>query len=98
MNARMHAKKKTPRQITVRGVGSALRTRLEAEARKRGTSLNRTVVILLEEACGVAGSQPGRRKIYRDVSRLAGRWTKEHADEFDRALKDQRRIEPELWQ
>jgi hypothetical protein len=33
----------------------------------------------------------------RDLDRLIGTWSRPEARDFDRALKDQRRIDPELW-
>jgi len=51
---------------------------------------------LLEEAAGLAGhkSAPAR---HHDLDALAGTWTREEAKEFDRALRAQRPVDPDLW-
>lgn len=42
--------------------------------------------------------QSGQQEtVHRDLDHLAGTWSKEEADEFDEALAEQRRIDPELW-
>ena len=35
---------------------------------------------------------------YHDLDHLAGSWSEQEAAEFDRALAEQRRIDPELWE
>lgn len=88
------------KQTTVRGIDPALARRLREEARRRGLSLNRTILHLLKQATGLAkASQPeesGRRR-FTDLDHLLGTWSKEEADEFDRALQELRRIDDELW-
>ena len=42
------------RQLTVRGVDARLERTLRAEARRRGLSVNRTVLGLLREATGLS--------------------------------------------
>ncbi len=81
--------------ITVRNIPPELATILEKEARASDTSLNKTVIRLLEKATGLL-ARPGRRR-YHDLDDLAGSWTWEEAHEFDRELADQRQIDPELW-
>ena len=49
---------------------------------------------MLEEALGLT-SGPKMRQ--HDLDHLAGTWSQEEADEFDAALAEQRRIDPELW-
>ncbi len=81
--------------ITVRNIPPELAAILEQEARSSDTSLNKTVIRLLEKATGLL-RRPGRRR-YHDLDELAGSWTPEEAAEFDSALADQRHIDPELW-
>ncbi|HSF18337.1 MAG TPA: hypothetical protein VLK65_22580 [Vicinamibacteria bacterium] len=49
---------------------------------------------MLRERVGVR--EPKKR--YADLDELAGAWTFEEAEEFDRSLREQRRQDPELWQ
>lgn len=81
--------------ITVRNIPPELATILEREARASDTSLNKTVIRLLEKATGLVPRRDRRR--YHDLDDLAGSWTPEEAREFESALADQRRIDPELW-
>lgn len=62
------------------------------KARKERLSINKTVTKLLEGA-----SQPSwgpARVVHHDLDRFFGTWTKDEADAFDAALRDQRRVEP----
>jgi hypothetical protein len=38
-----------------------------------------------------------RPLLHHDLDRLIGVWSNEEARTFDRALEDQRRIDPERW-
>ena len=76
-----------------------LEKRIEALAREEGASLAQTVVRLLLRATGLRdplepGSAPRR---HHDLAALAGTWSTEEAEEFDRILAEQRRIDPDLW-
>lgn len=41
--------------------------------------------------------QKGTKKRYHDLDHLHGAWTKKQSEEFDKALADQREIDPQLW-
>ena len=79
-------------QTTVRGIPEDLEHQLRERARRSGESLNRTLIRLLREAVGM---NPTRKK--RDLSGLAGTWSQEEADEFDRDLRRFEVIDDELW-
>ena len=81
--------------ITVRDCPPQVAREIEMRAKKQHTSLNRTVVGLLEEALGLKDAT--REKRYHDMDHLFGRWTKAEADAFDRNLKSQRQIDPKMW-
>lgn len=87
------------RQLTVRGVDAQLERTLRAEARRRGLSVNRTVLRLLHEATGLDGRPVDRAAATRfdDLDRLAGTWTAEEAASFDRYLRSARAVDAELW-
>ena len=84
-------------QLTIRLVDAELRMRLEAQARQRGLSLNRTVLALLREAIGLRHHQSGPPIEFNDLDHLAGTWSEEEAAQFDNELRKQRRIDEELW-
>lgn len=72
------------KQLTIRGVSDELAERLRRIAGERGESVNRTVLRVLEVAVGF------------DPKRHLGRyatWTEKEAQEFDRALREQRRVD-----
>ena len=81
-----------PLQTTIRDIPDDLEHALRERARRSGESLNRTMVRLLREALGL---NPPRKK--RDPSALAGPWSQEEADEFDRQVRWSEQIDAELW-
>ena len=84
------------KQLTVRGVDPQLEFRLKQEAQRRGLSMNRTVLAMLRQTLGLAHAE-GKPREYHDLDHLAGKWSKEEADAFDKTLKEIRRIDPEIW-
>jgi hypothetical protein len=82
--------------VTLRNLSPALTQRIRQRARERGTSITRAVIGLLEERLGL--NAPGHRTPdHDDLDALAGSWSQQDADAFDRALNDQRRLDPNLW-
>lgn len=89
------------KQFTIRGIDPELRAAIEAEAKRRGLSLNRCVIALLRMATGLEWPEtvrdsPGVR--YRDLDHLAGTWSEEEADGFDQELARQRAIDEDIWE
>jgi hypothetical protein len=82
--------------MSLRGLDPDLVARLEREAKKRGLSLNRTVLVLLREALGAARPED-EPTIHEDLDHLAGTWSARQADAFERKLGEQRRIDQDLW-
>lgn len=82
--------------ITLRNLSPELVRRLAERADRTGKSFARTVIHLLEERLGLVGSEAENR-LHHDLDHLAGRWSAGAAAEFDRALSEQRGIDPELW-
>jgi len=58
--------------------------------------MNKTVIRLLEESLG--GKPKPARSLHHDLDHLAGAWSRRQADAFDRALRRQRQIDPDIWQ
>lgn len=82
--------------ITLRNIPVKVAQKLRDRARRDSLSLNRTVLRVLEEAFGV---EPRARapRVHRDLDALIGSWSRRDARDFDRALADLRRVDPELW-
>jgi hypothetical protein len=89
------------RAITLRNVPAALTRVIRRKAAEGRTSINKTVIRLLEESVGNGPRKPGkedaRRQLHHDLDKLAGCWGKEEAAAFEETLKAQRAIDPELW-
>ena len=74
----------------------ALRQTLERLALPEGRTVEEVVVEILRQASGDAETRREARR--RALEGLAGTWTKEQADAFDRELALMRKIDPEEWQ
>ncbi|MEW6776045.1 MAG: hypothetical protein AB1405_07120 [Bdellovibrionota bacterium] len=81
------------KQLTIRNLPPEIERAIRRRAQAEKTSLNRAVVALLEEAEGSRKKRPS----HHDYDKFAGRWTKKDAQKFERALAQQRKIDPELW-
>ena len=81
--------------ITVRNLMPEVARAVREKARREKLSLNKAVVKLLEEATGVGGRKT--RVFHHDLDRVFGSWTDREANAFDKALRAQRQIDPEMW-
>ena len=81
------------RHLSIRHVPPELAQALDEEKRRRGTSLNRTVLDLLTRAVGLG--ETGRRS--NGLARFSGTWTQEEFEEFERAIEMTEQIDGELW-
>ena len=81
--------------VTLRNLPAEVEREIRKRAREKGISTNKAVIGLLEEHLDV--EKKGGKKRYHDLDHLHGAWTKKQSEEFDKALADQREIDPELW-
>ena len=79
--------------ITVRNIPVELATALETEKRRRGLSLNRTVLLLMQEALGI----PGTRRRSNGLQKLAGTWSEDEFQGFEKATARFHDVDPEIW-
>ena len=77
--------------LTVRNLPPEVADALEREKRRRGTSLNQTVIDLLEQSLGV------RRARSNGLEQLGGVWDEDELEEFERAVAPFDEVDPELW-
>lgn len=82
--------------ITVRNLPPAVARTIRERASREGISANRAVISLLEEATGKKRPR-GAAPVHHEFDALAGSWNREESVEFERALRAQRGIDPELW-
>ena len=78
--------------LTVPGVPAELGRALNEEKRRRGTSLNQTVLDLLKQSLGVGIPRSN------GLGRFAGGWTNAEFREFEAATRDFGKIDPEMWE
>lgn len=79
------------RQYTIRNVPDPLDKALRERAEQEGASLNETVIDAIRRGLGVAESEPR----YDDLDDLAGTWQSD--PEFDSAIKDHDKVDPDAW-
>lgn len=77
--------------LTVRNLPAEVAEALDREKRRRGSSLNRTVIDLLSQGLGVGAVRSN------GLGRLGGKWSEEEFDEFERAISPFEQIDEELW-
>ena len=82
--------------VTLRGLPPNVAEAIRKEANRKGMSLNKAVISLLENRVG-AREKKIRQTRHHDLDDLAGSWSKQEAAEFDKSLADQRTIDPDLW-
>jgi hypothetical protein len=82
--------------VTVRQIPRELARAIERRARAARTSVNKAVIGLLEEATGLA-KKDGARARHHDLDALAGSWAGDEAAAFNRSLRAQRGIDPDVW-
>lgn len=83
------------KQMTIRGIPEEVEKKVKAEAQRKGVSLNKAFLSLLERSAGI--SRKERKKVHHDLDHLFGKWTKEEAEAFNKGLQFQRRVDEDLW-
>jgi plasmid stability protein len=81
--------------VTLRNLPPQLDRTIRERAKKKGVSVNKVVIGLLQEHLGESERKMVRQ--YHDLDELAGSWSKQEAEAFDRALAKQRGIDLEMW-
>jgi hypothetical protein len=78
-------------QYTLRGIPRAVDAAIRERARREGRSLNEVAVEAMADGLGVGTLA----QVRRDLSDVAGTWTRDAAVEA--ALTAQDRVDPESW-
>ncbi len=78
--------------MTIRNVSAELAAALKDEKRRRGLSMNRTVLALMEESLGVDGNTRSN-----GLGRLAGTWNEERFRQFEESVAPFGEVDSELW-
>ena len=77
--------------LTVRNLPTEVADALEREKQRRGTSLNQTVIELLEQGLGVSATRSN------GLARKAGSWTDEQHRAFAKAVAAFSEVDSEFW-
>lgn len=85
------------KQITLRGISPKLEEVIKMEAKKKRSSLNKTILSLLEEKVVGNKKKAFHDSLHHDLDALAGKWSRDEVKEFEKNLKKQRRIDRDLW-
>ncbi len=80
-------------QITLRDMPEVLDHQLRSLAKKNHNSLNKTIQVILLEALGLSENENKKR----DLSDLAGLWSQEEFDEFEKNTAIFEDIDDEIW-
>jgi plasmid stability protein len=77
--------------LTIRNVPPSLAQALEREKRRKGKSLNQTVIDLLGQGLGAEGMRSN------GLGRLAGGWSEDEFRDFEQATAQFEAVDEELW-
>ncbi len=81
--------------VTLRNIPPAVARAIREKARRKGISVNRAVLELLQERVGILERK--ERSVHSDLDDLAGSWTDAETNSFEKTLRRQRRIDEKLW-
>ena len=79
--------------MTIRNIPSELAQALDKERRRRGLSLNRTVLALLRNALGVQNAATRSN----GLRQLAGTWSEAEYKQFEQAVAPFGEIDEAMW-
>ena len=85
------------KQLTIRGITDEVEREIRKEARRKGVSLNKAALAVLERAGGVSRRGTREAQLYHDLDHLCGVWDKKQADEMERHVALHREIDEALW-
>jgi hypothetical protein len=77
--------------LTIRNLPTSLAEALDREKRRRGKSLNQTVIDLLGQGLGAQGVRSN------GLGRLAGGWSEDEFRDFEQATAQFEAVDEELW-
>ncbi|HEX3361823.1 MAG TPA: hypothetical protein VHS74_12590 [Solirubrobacterales bacterium] len=77
--------------MTIRNLPPTLAEALEREKRRRGQSLNQTVIELLDQGLGTLRARSN------GLGRLAGGWSEQDFRDFEEATAQFEEVDEELW-
>ena len=85
------------KQITLRGIPEKVKKAVQKEAERKGLSLNRAFISLLERTVSGTVREKKKKVLHHDLDHLAGLWSREESAAFDKYLGLQRKVDEDLW-
>lgn len=82
------------KSLTIRGLDEMLEKALHQKSKEIHQSLNKTILGILREALGI-GTE--RYRTYHDLDNLAGTWSDEEFEDFQKNTEVFEQIDRELW-
>jgi len=83
--------------MTIRGIPEEVQKVVKREAERKGLSLNRAFIAVLERAASGKSPEKKKKVLHHDLDHLAGLWSREESAAFERNLRGQRKMDEELW-
>jgi len=80
---------------SLRGIDEELEKALKKEAQQTETSINTTTLNLIRESLGLIKKK--RNKVYQDIDKLAGTWSREDERIFKENTQFFDKIDTEVW-
>ena len=84
-------------QLTVRGFEPELSECIRRLAQEESISLNQVVLRLLRRGAGLEGDQSTADTVGSSLDHFIGSWTRQQADQMERALEDFEGIDESMW-
>jgi len=85
------------KQMTIRGIPEEVQKEVKREAERKGLSLNRAFISVLERAATGKSPEKKKRVLHHDLDHLAGLWSREESAAFEKNLRGQRKVDEALW-
>jgi hypothetical protein len=85
------------KQMTIRGIPEEVEKVVKKEAERKGLSLNRAFISVLERAATGKSPEKKKRVLHHDLDHLSGLWSREESAAFEKSLRGQRKVDEELW-
>jgi len=85
------------KSILLRGLEEKLFNEIKSKANKKSLSMNRYLILLLEENLGFGQKQKKVQVKYDDLKNLFGKWNDKEYQAISENVKKQRIIDEELW-
>ena len=82
--------------ITLRKIPPEMARAIQIKARQSKTSISRAIINIIKDALGMSDYKKAPI-VYHDLDNFSGKWSKEEAVNFERALNKQRMIDQDLW-